>query len=167
MRVLVTGGSGFLGSHISDELVRRGHEVVVLDRHGSGRDDRESVAGDVRDSAAVLSALQGCDAVYHCGAVADLDHARNDPRLAIDVNVLGTLTVLEAAATAGVRRVMHASSVYVFSKGGSVYRTTKQAAENLVQDLSPSLGLDATILRFGSLYGPRADENNAILRLVT
>jgi len=167
MRVLVTGGSGFLGSHISDELVRRGHEVVVLDRHGSGRDDRESVAGDVRDSAAVLSALQGCDAVYHCAAVADLDHARNDPRLAIDVNVLGTLTVLEAAATAGVRRVMHASSVYVFSKGGSVYRTTKQAAENLVQDLAPSLDLDATILRFGSLYGPRADENNAILRLVT
>lgn len=111
--------------------------------------------------------MQGCDAVYHCAAVADLDHARDDPRLAIDVNVLGTLTVLEAAAAAGVHHVMHASSVYVFSKGGSVYRTTKQAAENLVQDLAPSLDLDATILRFGSLYGPRADENNAILRLVT
>lgn len=81
--------------------------------------------------------------------------------------MLGTLTVLEAAAAAGIQRVMHASSVYVFSTGGSVYRTTKQAAENLVQDLAPSLGLGATILRFGSLYGPRADENNAILRLVT
>ena len=72
MRVLVTGGSGFLGSHISDELVRRGHEVVVLDRHRSGRDDRESVAGDVRDPAAVLAALQGCDAVVRAGHAQDL-----------------------------------------------------------------------------------------------
>ena len=167
MRVLVTGGSGFLGSHIADELVRRGYAVRVLDRHPAAQADRESVAADVRDPAAVLAAMDGCAAVYHCAAVADLDHARNDPRLAIDINVLGTLTVLEAAAAAGVSRVMHASSVYVFSKGGSVYRTTKQAAENLVQDLSASLGVESTILRFGSLYGPRADEHNAILRMVT
>jgi len=74
--------------------------------------------------------------------------------------------VMEAASEAGVARFMHASSVYVFARGGSVYRTTKQAAEHLVQDLSPGLGLNSTILRFGSLYGPRADPQNAILRLV-
>jgi len=81
--------------------------------------------------------------------------------------VLGTLGVLEAAASLGVNRFMHASSVYVYARGGSVYRTTKRAAEGLVGDLSSVWGLQSTILRFGSLYGPRADANNAILRLVS
>ena len=167
MRVMVTGGSGFLGGHIGDELVRRGHEVVVLDTAPIPGVDRESVAVDIRDAAAVRAAMDGCQAVFHCAAIADLDRAREEPRAAIEVNVLGTLNVLEASASAGVSRVMHASSVYVFSKGGSVYRTTKQAAENLVQDLAAGLGLSATVLRFGSLYGPRADAQNAISRLVT
>ena len=166
-RVLVTGGSGFLGSHIADELVRRGHAVVVLDLQASEAVDREVVVADVRDADAVRAAMAGCEAVFHCAAVADLDRARDLPRQAIEVNVLGTLSVLEAAAANGTRRFMHASSVYVFSRGGSVYRTTKQAAENLIQDLAGSMEIDATILRFGSLYGPRADEHNAILRLVT
>ena len=167
VRVLVTGGSGFLGSHIADELVHRGHAVVVLDLEAPEVVDRELVIADVRDADAVREAMAGCEAVFHCAAVADLDRARDLPRQAIEVNVLGTLSVLEAAAATGTRRFMHASSVYVFSRGGSVYRTTKQAAENLIQDLAGPMEVDATILRFGSLYGPRADEHNAILRLVT
>jgi UDP-glucose 4-epimerase len=167
MRVLVTGSAGFLGSHIADELIHRGHEVVSLDVLASSALDRQVVIADVRDTEAVQDAMLGCDAVFHCAAVADLDRAREFPRRAIEVNVLGTLSVLEAAAATGTRRFLHASSVYVFSRGGSIYRTTKQAAENLVQDLSRTMGINATILRFGSLYGPRADDRNAILRLVT
>jgi len=166
-RVLVTGGSGFLGSHIADVLLNRGHEVVVFDQSPPVPDDRTFVQGDIRDLASLREAMTGCTAVFHCAAIADLDQARNAPRTAVEVNILGTLGVLEAAAEVGARRFMHASSVYVFSKGGSVYRTTKQAAENLIQDLAAPFELDATILRFGSLYGPRADANNAILRLVT
>ncbi len=167
MRVMVTGGSGFLGGHIGDELVRRGHDVVVLDTAPNSAVDRESVDIDIRDVEALRAAMDGCQAMFHCAAIADLDRARDNPRLAIEVNVLGTLNLLEAAAAAGVSRFMHASSVYVFSNGGSVYRTTKQAAENLVQDLAGRLGLSATVLRFGSLYGPRADAQNAISRLVS
>ena len=166
-RILVTGGSGFLGSHIVDALLMRGHEVVVLDLEPPASEDRSFILADIRDTQAVNDAMIGCDAVFHCAAIADLDRARDLPRLALEVNVLGTLTALEAAGAAGVRRFMLASSVYVFSNGGSVYRTTKQAAERLVEDLSPQLGLRSTILRFGSLYGPRADPQNAILRLVT
>ena len=165
-RVLVTGGSGFLGSHIADELVRRGRQVVVLDLEAPEAVDREVVIADVRDADAVRAAMTGCEAVFHCAAIADLAGARDLPRLAIEVNVLGTLSVLEAAAATGTRRFMHTSSVYVFSRSGSVYRTTKKAAENLIQDLAGPMGIGATILRFGSLYGPRADEHNAILRLV-
>ncbi len=167
MRVLVTGGAGFLGSHICDELIRRGHEVVVFDLHDPNAGDREIVIANICDSAAVQMAMDGCDAVFHCAAIADLDRARELPRQAIDVNVLGTLSVLEAAAVTGTRRLMYASSVYVLSRAGSIYRTTKQAAENLIQDLAGAMEIDATILRFGSLYGPRADDRNAILRLVT
>ena len=167
MKALVTGGSGFLGSHIADELVRQGQEVVVLDLEAPASGDRGFILADIRDTQAVSDAMIGCDAVFHCAAIADLDRARDMPRLAIEVNVLGTLTALEAAGSAGVQRFMLASSVYVFSNGGSVYRTTKQAAERLVEDLSHQLGLRSTILRFGSLYGPRADPQNAILRLVT
>ena len=166
-KVLVTGGSGFLGSHVADELVRRGQEVVVLDLEPPASGDHDFILADIRDTQAVNDAMTGCDSVFHCAAIADLDRARDLPRLALDVNVLGTLTALEAAGASGVQRFILASSVYVFSDGGSVYRTTKQAAERLVEDLSPQLGLRSTILRFGSLYGPRADPQNAILRLVT
>jgi len=166
VKVLVTGGSGFLGSHICDELIRRGHDVVVVDQVEPVGCDRKFVRADVRDLGAMNAAMQECTAVYHCAAIADLDASRNSPRLAVDINVMGTLNVLEAAAQSGVSRVLHASSVYVFSKGGSIYRTTKQASENLVQDLSAQWGINATILRFGSLYGPRADLHNAIQRLV-
>ncbi len=169
MRILITGGSGFLGSHIADEATRRGYEVVMLDRVPSPwlTVGQREVLGDIADAGLLTEAMAGCDAVYHCAAIADLQKARQDPRAAIEVNVLGTLNVMQAAASSGVGRLLHASSVYVYSRSGSVYRTSKQAAESLVSDLCGELGLEVTILRFGSLYGPRADPDNAILRLTT
>ena len=168
MRVAVTGGAGFLGSHICDRLAESGHDVVVVDVSTSAwvPADRTFVTADVRSEPDLRAAFADCDAVVHCAAVADLTTARENPRLAIDVNVTGTLNALEAASACGVTRFLQASSVYALSRHGSVYRTTKQAAERLVEDLAPVLGIRATILRFGSLYGPRADEQNAIRRMV-
>jgi UDP-glucose 4-epimerase len=166
MRTLVTGSSGFLGSHLVDELLRRSHEVIAFDLQAAPwPTSAHQAVGDVRDTEELTAAMEGIEAVFHCAAVADLDDARTDPRRAVDINVLGTLAVLEAARRVGASRFMLASSVYVYSQGGSVYRTTKQAAEGLVEDLSREWGLRSTILRFGSLYGPHADANNAIARL--
>jgi UDP-glucose 4-epimerase len=168
MRALVTGASGFLGSHICDDLASRGVEVLGFDLVPSPwGHDTEIFLGDVRDADALKEAMSGCSVVFNCAGVADLDSARANPRWAIEVNVLGTLAVLEAASAVGASRLLQASSVYVYSSGGSVYRTTKRAAESLIEDLSPDMALKSTILRFGSLYGPRADPGNAILRLVT
>lgn len=169
MRVLVTGGSGFLGSHIVDELISRGHRVVSADLYPTWdeRQDCEYIQLDICDYGAVTEAVRTCDAIYNCAGIADLDVALQDPRRAIEVNIVGTLNVIEAAFEQGVRRLLQASSVYVFSRHGAVYRTTKQASENLIQDLCSLRQIEATILRFGSLYGPRADSGNAIRRLVT
>ena len=169
MRILVTGGSGFLGSHIVEELVLRGHSVVSADLYppANERQNFEYLQLNVCNLDALSEALRGCDAIYNCAGIADLEIAMENPRKAIEVNVLGTLNVIEAAFEQNVSRLLQASSVYVFSREGSVYRTTKQAGENLIQDLCASRKIEATILRFGSLYGPRADANNAIRRLVT
>ena len=90
--------------------------------------------------------------------MADISEAIERPREAVEVNVIGTVNMLEAARAYGVGRFVFASSIYVYSNQGSFYRTTKQACENLVHDYHERFGLDFTVLRFGSLYGPRADQ---------
>ncbi len=168
MKVLVTGGSGFVGSHVADALADAGHEVTVLDRDHSPwlRDDQSEVIGDVLDADAIHSAVADVDVVYHLAGVAGLDEAREDPRRAIEVNVIGTLNVLEAARDAGVFRFVFASSIYTLSRSGGFYRVSKSAAEELVREFGRTYDLPTTVLRFGSLYGPRADGENAIARLL-
>lgn len=165
MRLLVTGGSGFLGSHVVDAARADGHTVRSFDRRPSPWSTRadEEVLGDVRDAAAVTAAAAGCDAILHLAAVADLGEANADPGLAEAVNVGGTANVVAACRTAGVRRLLHASSIYVHARAGGAYRDSKRRAETLVRVADD---LRATVLRFGSLYGPRADAGNAIRRIL-
>lgn len=176
MRVLVTGSSGFLGRHVVEAHRQAGHEVIGLDQvppepsASAGEqpgDGVERIVGDIRDVDAVTAALDGCDAVYHLAAVADLGAAAKDPLRAAEVNVVGTSAALEACRRAGVSRFVHASTVYVHASAGSVYRTTKRAAESLVHDCAELWGLRPTVLRFGSLYGPGADPDNAIRRIIS
>lgn len=169
MKVLITGGSGFLGSHIADALTLAGHQAVVFDKQPSPwlQSHQAMVVGDVLDAAAVRRAMDGCNAVYHLAAVADIAEAMNNPRGTVEVNVLGTLNVLEAAREHNLTRFVLASSVYVYSNQGSFYRTTKLACEGLVCDYRDRFGLEFTVLRFGSLYGPRADGSNYIRTLLS
>lgn len=168
MRVLVTGGSGFIGSHVADALSEAGHEVVIFDVSPSPhlRPDQTMVTGSVLDWGAVRAAAEGCDALYHFAAVADINEAIHKPRQTIEINVMGTLNLLEAARETGLKRFVFASSIYVYSNQGSFYRTSKQACEHLIHDYHERFGLDFTVLRFGSLYGPRADRSNGLYRLL-
>lgn len=169
MKVLVTGGGGFLGSHVADALSDAGHQAVVFDRRPSPwlRPDQTMIVGDVLDRDALAAAAAGCGAVYHLAAVADIGVALDSPCATIETNIIGTLNALEAARRAAVERVVFASSIYVYSRQGGFYRTSKQAGELLVQDYRERYGLSYTILRFGSLYGPRADAGNAIHKMLT
>jgi UDP-glucose 4-epimerase len=168
MKVLITGGSGFLGSHIADAVTAAGHEAIIFDAAPSPylSPSQTFIEGDVLDEECVAAAVMGCEVIYHLAAVADINEAINTPRRTVEVNVLGTVNLLEAARANNVRRFVFASSIYVYSNQGSFYRTTKQACEHLVHDYHERYGLDFTVLRFGSLYGPRADKSNGVRRLL-
>ena len=166
--VTVIGGSGFLGSHVADQLSEAGYRVRIYDRVPSPwkRPDQVMVVGDLADSEKLEGAIAGSCAVYNFAALADLNLALDKPVETVRVNVLGNVHVLEACRSNGVKRFVYASTVYVYSREGGFYRCSKQAAEHYVEEYQRVYGLDYTILRYGSLYGPRADINNGLFRLV-
>jgi UDP-glucose 4-epimerase len=165
---IVYGGSGFLGSHVADALAEAGHRVRVFDRVRSPwlRAGQEMVLGDLMDAEAVARAAEGCAYVYNFAGIADIDDARNRPLDTAKLNILGNIHALEAARAAGARRFVFASTVYVYSEAGSFYRASKQAAERFVEAYHERYGLPFSILRYGSLYGRRADERNGIYRFL-
>jgi UDP-glucose 4-epimerase len=167
-RMCVIGGAGFLGSHVADQLSEAGNEVRIYDRVASRwlRHDQEMIVGDILDPDQVATAVSGADVVYHFAAFADLNDALRKPVETVRVNVLGTVNVLEACRLHTVRRLVYASTVYVYSREGGFYRCSKQAAEHYVEEYQRTFGLDFTILRYGSLYGPRADATNGLYRIV-
>jgi UDP-glucose 4-epimerase len=167
-KVLVTGGAGFLGSHIADALSDIGYSVTVFDIHESPylRADQEFIKGDVRDAEALLEQTKGFDFIYHLAALADLNAAKSKPLETVSINIQGTVNLLEAARINGIKRFVFGSTVYVYSREGGFYRCSKQACENYVEEFHKRYGLDYTILRYGSLYGPRTDMANGVYRLL-
>jgi len=166
--VCVIGGAGFLGSHVADVLSAAGHHVCIYDRKASAwlRDDQEMLIGDLMDVASLEAAVKGSDIVYNFAALADLNQALEKPIETVKINVLGNAHVLEACRLHGVKRFVYASTVYVYSREGGFYRCSKQAAEHYVEEYQRVFSLDYTILRYGSLYGPRADSSNGLYRIV-
>lgn len=168
MRVCVVGGSGFLGSHVADQLSAAGHEVRIYDRNPSPwlQPGQTMVVGDLLAFEALQEAVKGCDAVYNFAALADLNDALDKPIETVKINVLGNVQLLEACRQQSVKRFVYASTVYVYSREGGFYRCSKQAAEHYVEEYQQIYGLDYTVLRYGSLYGPRADHSNGLYRIV-
>lgn len=166
--VVVYGGSGFLGSHVADALSDAGYRVRIFDRLPSPylHPDQEMVVGDLMDQAAVMRAGAGSRYVYNFAGLADIDDAKNRPVDTVKLNVLGNVHALEAARAAGAKRFVFASSIYVYSEAGSFYRASKQASERFVEAYHERYELPYTILRYGSLYGRRADEHNGIFMLL-
>jgi UDP-glucose 4-epimerase len=175
MRVLVTGGSGFIGSHVVDKLRARGHEPVIYDLrpspwHEPGTVD--TVLGSITDREALERALHSCDAVAHLAAVADVNDVHASPEDAERVNARGTVAVLEACRRAEVKRIVYASTIWVYSDCDAdtvdedtllpapshLYTSTKLAGELYCKAYQELYGIDYTIMRFGIPYGPRARE---------
>ncbi len=180
-RYLVTGGAGFIGSHLVDALVRRGDSVRVFDNFSSGvaqnlaavRDQIEVIEGDLRDREAVRRAVEGVDVILHQGALPSVQRSIEDPLATHAVNVDGTLYLLMAAHEAGVRRVVLASSSSVYGDSPTLpkhegmppdprspYAVSKLAAESYALAWTASFGLPTIALRYFNVYGPRQSANS-------
>lgn len=178
MRVLVTGGSGFIGSHVVDKLREQGIEVRIFDMViPTLRNDVEFYHGSLLDFEALRMALSRVDVVYHLAAVADVKDVFDDPHYSESINVRGTINVLEAARrSTTIQRVIYGSTTWVYSESteqlvdeqtplrapSHLYTATKMASEYYCQCYSRLYNLPITILRYGIPYGPRARDGSVI-----
>lgn len=168
MKAIVFGGAGFLGSHVADVLSERGYETTVFDIHSSRylQENQKMIVGDILDEQAVMSATEGQDFVYDFAGIADLDGASTRPTDTILYNVIGACNIMHACVTHKAKRFVYASSFYANSDKGGFYRCSKQAAEIYIEEYQRKFGLNYTILRYGSLYGPRASKANGVRQML-
>jgi UDP-glucose 4-epimerase len=164
MKAIVFGGSGFLGSHVADELSRRGYEVSIFDIRRSEylQPGQIMIEGDILNEEQVKDAIRGKDYVYHFAAIADIKEARDRPVDAARFNIMGTMYILDACREFSVKRIMYSSTIYVYSDHGSFYRSSKQSCELFIENYHKEYGVSFTIMRYGSLYGLRANDFNFI-----
>ena len=184
MRVLVTGGAGFIGSHLVERLLGDGHGVRVLDDLSTGRRENlafaksgaalEVVVGDIRDPRVVAEAVRDMDGVFHEAALVSVPRSVEEPELSCDINAHGTARVFDAARRAGVRRIVFASSAAVYGdttvlpvaesapvRPLSPYGMDKLYTEELARLYRALYGLEAVPLRYFNVFGPRQDPSSA------
>jgi UDP-glucose 4-epimerase len=168
MKSIVFGGAGFLGSHVADELSKLGHDVTIYDCVPSAyaQPDQQTVVGNILDREKVVETVQGADYVYSFAGIAGIADACKRPLQTIETNILGTTNIVEACRFSEVKRFVFASTVYVYSDLAPFYRSSKQACEMIIEDYQKIYGVDYTILRYGSLYGRRANHFNYIYRVI-
>ena len=167
--VIVIGGSGFMGSHTADELSDRGYDVTIFDCVTSPwlREDQTMLLGDLLDRDQVAEATKDMDYLYHFAGIADIAEAKEKSFDTININVMGTTIAMDAAVKNNIKRFVYASTMYVYSPYGSFYRASKQAAETIIEAYHEKYGIDYTLLRYGSLYGPRAQSWNGLRKYVS
>jgi UDP-glucose 4-epimerase len=188
MKILVTGGAGFIGSHLLDRLLEDAHQVVIVDDLSSGQftniehhsHDIELIIGHIQDVETVKKAIQGVDWVFHLAALTSVNESFQRPQHYMDVNVNGTRLLLEEAAKAGVKKVILSSSCAVYGEQGhasikesclpapqSPYATGKLIVEQMAEYYRQSFGLDYTALRYFNVYGERQNANSKYASVIS
>ena len=168
MKIVVLGGSGFVGSHVADELSKKGHKVKIFDKKKSKwlRQDQKMYIGNILNTKDLERTIKDADVVFNCAALADIDRALKEPVNTVKVNILGTVKALELCCKYNIKRFIQASTIYVNSSEGGFYRSSKKAAEDYVREYKKNYNLSYTIIRFGSLYGRRADDTNGVRKII-
>jgi UDP-glucose 4-epimerase len=177
-KVFVTGGAGFIGSHLVEALERRGDQVCVIDNLSSGfrdnlaKTDAQFIVSDIRDEHAVFREMEGTEVMFHLAAFVSVPASVSNPVECYDTNVMGSLNLLKAAQELGVKRIVMASSAAVYGERTEVvsetdqlspvspYATSKISMEDLARVFSKAYGLETVCLRFFNVYGPRQSPNS-------
>ena len=165
-KICVIGGGGFLGSHLVDELILTNKfDVHVFDYKKNYENKYAKYTySDIREKNKLKNFLKKTHTVYHFAAQADIEESNKDIINTLDINILGTANILNACIVNNVKRIIFASSIYVYSDKGGYYRISKQTCEALIEEFCKNSKLKYTNLRFGSLYGPRSDTRNFIYK---
>jgi len=168
MKVVVFGGSGFLGSYVVEELLKRDYEVVVADIYKSEYiDEKIYKKVNILDLENVKRIIdKNVDYVYNFAGMSNLDEAIHYPVKTFELNIIGNMNILEVCKEQNIKRFIYASSAYALSKDGSFYGLSKQTSEKVIEEYQKRFNLDYTIIRYGSIYSERASHNNYIYNLI-
>ena len=168
-KVVIFGGSGFLGSYLAEELLRNNFKIVIADikKPKNNHANQKFVKVNILDLESIKSSIKGADAVYNFASIANLDDAREDPLNTININILGNINLLEACRLNGkIKRYIYASSAYALSDKGSFYGISKLSSEKITKEYHDKFNLNYTIIRYGSVYGEKAYHNNYLYNLL-
>ena len=166
-KVVVFGGTGFIGSYLIDEMLDKGYDVIAADINPSEYvDDKYYTKCDILDAKGVSEVVKGAYMVYNFAGFANLDDAIENPYRAMELNVMGNLNILEACKKYHVKRFVYASSAYAMNDKGSFYGISKLTSEKLTEEYYKKFGLEFTIVRYGSVYAERDYHNNYIYNLL-
>ncbi|EJF06987.1 nucleoside-diphosphate-sugar epimerase [Thiovulum sp. ES] len=167
-KAIIFGGSGFLGSYVAEELLKRKYRVVIADVLEPENKNIEFHKIDILDKEKVFEIVKGADFVYNFIAISNLDDAIHKPIQTMNINVLGNMNILEACRENGkIERFIYASSAYALSEDGSFYGISKRTSEKVIEEYQKRYGLKYTIIRYGSVYGEKASHNNYIYNLIS
>ncbi len=166
-KIIVFGGTGFIGSYLIDELLEGGYDVIAADINPSEYvDEKYYRKCDILDTQQVDKLVKDADIVYNFAGFASLDDAIANPYRAMELNVMGNLNILEACRKHHIKRFIYASSAYAMSDKGSFYGISKLTSEKLTEEYYKKFGLEFTIVRYGSVYAERDYHNNYIYNLL-
>ena len=160
--ILVTGGCGFIGSHIVDCLVKKKFNVTILDLILPKRKDVKFIKGSILNKPLVEKSLKNIDFIFHLAAVSDVNKVKNIPSKTIETNIIGTTNLLEAARKKKIKKFIFASSYYSYGDAGNLYTTSKTASELVIKNYNLLFGIEYTIIRYSTAYGPRNRNVDAI-----
>lgn len=169
MNILVTGGSGFIGSHVVDALLVKGHSVIDLDIKAPVQKNIEYVNGSILDRQLIDSIIERVDCIFHIGGFSNINFVKENPVETIELNVLSTAYLLDSCRKHSKSRDIHfiyASSVYVCDRKGHLYTTSKACSERIIEDFHNLYKTPYTILRYGTVYGPRSRKADVLYLFV-
>ena len=168
-KVLIIGGSGFLGSHIADIFTKKKYNVTIFDKIRSPwvKTKQKMIISNLSNTKKLEQAIKNSDFVYHFAAMSDIGDCLNNPQQSAQINIFFTLKVLEFCAKYKIKRLVYASTIYIHSAQGGFYRISKQASELYIEEYNKRYSLDYTILRFGTVYGARSSKKNNLTKIIS
>ncbi len=167
-KILIIGGSGFLGSHIADIFTMKKYNVTIFDRVKSKwlKKKQKMIVSNLQNTRLLEHAIKNSDIVYHFAAMSDIADCMKNPLTSAKINILSTIKILNLCIKHKIKRFIYASTIYIHSAQGGFYRISKQASELYIEEYSKRFSLNYTILRFGTVYGDRSNKKNNLTKII-